>query len=127
MLKKENERLAAIDPSEEDRFMEGEIERPRDETYAKCLSDFEANIVVLEKKHDAELVVDAAKYKEKCKEAHILEAELEETNKEVGVVGDENDDDENDVDAKICKVVVQLKAKIYAAHAPFGDTVDTAT
>ena len=35
----------------------------------------------------------------------ILEAELEEKNKEAGDAGDENDDDENDVDAKKCKVV----------------------
>ena len=107
--------------------MDGEVERARDETYAKCLADFEANISVLEKKHNAKLVAAVAKYEEKCKEAHILEAELEETNKEVGFMGDENDDDENDVDAKNCKVVLQLKAKISAAHAPFGDTVDTAT
>jgi hypothetical protein len=33
---------------------------------------------------------------------------LEETNKEVGVMRDENDDDENDVDAKKCKVVAPL-------------------
>ena len=34
---------------------------------------------------------------------YILEAELEETNNEVGLVGDEYDDNENDVDAKKCK------------------------
>jgi hypothetical protein len=127
-LKKENERLATIDPSEEDRFMDRDIERARDETYAKCLTDFEANIVVVEKKHDAELAATAtAKYEKKCKEAHMLEAELEETNIEVEVVGDENDDDANDVGAKKCKVVAQPKANISAAHATFGDTVDTAT
>jgi len=91
------------------------------------LADFEAKIVVLEKKHDAELDATAAKYEEKYKEAHILEAELEETNKEVGFVGDENDDDKNDVDAKKCKVVAQPKAQISAAHATFADTEDTAT
>jgi len=74
------------------------------------LADFEAKIVVVEKKHDAELVVAAAKYEEKCKESYSLEAEMEETNKEVEVladdnVDDENDDDDNDVDAKKCKVV----------------------
>jgi hypothetical protein len=37
---------------------------------------------------------------------------LEETSKEVEVLGDENDDDENDVDAKKCKVVAQMKAEI---------------
>ena len=116
-LKKENERLTSIDPSEEDRVMERDIERTHDETYAKCLADIEAKIVVLEKKHDAELDAAAAKYEEKCKEAHIHEAEMEETNKEVGVVGDENDDDENDVDAKKCKVLAHLKAQISAAHA----------
>jgi len=107
--------------------MEGAIERAREETYAKCLADFEAKIVVLEEKHDAEVVVAAAKYEEKGKEAYILQAELEETSKKVRVLGDENDDDENDVDAKTCTVVAQLKAEIFAAHAAFGDTVDTAT
>ena len=60
---------------------------------------------------------------------YILEAELEEKNKEAGNVGDENDDDddENHVDSKKSKVVAQLKAEIFAAHAAFGDTVDTAT
>jgi len=126
-LQKENERLATLNPSEETRFMEGAIGFAREETYAKCLADFEAKIAVLEEKHDAELVDVAVKYEEKCKEACILEAELEEASKEVGVVGDENDDDENDVDAKKCKVVAQLKAQISAAHATLGDTVDTAT
>ena len=74
------------------------------------MADFEAKIVVLEEKHDAEVAAVAAKYEEKCKEAYIFEADLEETSKEVGVLGDENDDDENDVDAKKCKVVAQLKA-----------------
>ena len=50
--------------------MDGEVERARDETYAKCLADFEANISVLEKKHNAKLVAAVAKYEEKCKEAH---------------------------------------------------------
>ena len=108
--------------------MECDIERSRDETCAKILADFEAKIDVVEKKHDAELPAHVdAKYEEECKEAHILEAELEETNKEVGVVRDENVDDENDVDAKKCKVVAQLKSQISVAHAAFGDTVDTAT
>ena len=49
--------------------MEGEIERVREETYAKCLADFEAKIAVLEEKHDAEIPIAAAKYEEKCKEA----------------------------------------------------------
>jgi hypothetical protein len=57
----------------------------------------------------------------------ILAAELEETNKEVGDMGDENVDDENDVDAKKCKEVAYVKAQISAAHASSGDTVDTAT
>ena len=52
---------------------------------------------------------------------------MEETSKEVGGMGDENDDDENDVDAKKCKVVAHLKTQISATHAAFGDTVDTAT
>ena len=113
-MQKENSRLAQCSPSEEDRFMEGENERVREETYAKCLADFEATIVVLEEKHDREIVVVAAKYEEKCKKAYIHEAELEETSKEVGVLGDENDDDDdNDVDAKKCKVVAHLKAEIW--------------
>jgi hypothetical protein len=107
--------------------MEGEIERVREETYAKCLADFEAKIAVLEEKYDAEIIVASAKCEEKCKEAYILEAELEETRKEVGVVGEENVDDENDVDAKKCKVVAKLKAQISEARDAFGDTVDTAT
>jgi hypothetical protein len=126
-LKKENARLAQRPPSEEDRFMEGEIERAREETYAKCLADFEAKIVVLEEKHDAKITAAAAKYEEKCKEAYILEAELEETRKKLGVMGEENDDDESDVDAKKRKVIAGLKAQISEAHAAFGDTVDTAT
>jgi len=52
---------------------------------------------------------------------------LEETSKEVGALGDENNDNENDVDAKKCKVVAQLKAQISAAHAAFSDTAGTAT
>jgi len=42
--------------------MERDIERARDDTYANCLVVFEAKIDVVEKKHDAELVVVAAKY-----------------------------------------------------------------
>ena len=92
------------------------------------MADFEAKIVILEEKHDAQIVVaTAAKYEEKCKETYILGAELEETSKEVGVVRDKNDDDANDVDAKKCKVVAQLKAHIYVAHAAFAGTVDTVT
>jgi hypothetical protein len=91
--------------------MEGEIERVREETFAKCLVDFEAKIAVLEEKHAAKVTAAATKYEEKCKEAYILEAELKETRKEVGVVGEENAHDENDVDAKKCKVVAQLKAQ----------------
>ena len=104
--------------------MEGEIECVREEAYAKCLADFKAKIVVLEETHDAEITPVAAKYEENCKEAYILEAELEEMSKEVGVVGEENANDENNVDAKKCKVVAQLKAKISEAHVAFGDTVD---
>ena len=126
-LKKENERLAKNDPSEEDRFMERNIERARDETCVKCLADFEANIAFVEKKYDVEIVSVVAKYEEKCKELHILEAELEDTNKEVGDVGDENVDDENNVDAKKSKEVAQLKAHISEANVAYGDTVDTAT
>ncbi len=107
--------------------MDGELKSVREETYAKCLADFEAKIAVLKNKHVAEITVAAAKYEEKCKETYILEAELEETIKAVGVVGKENADDENDVDAKKCKVVAQLKAQISEAHAAFGDTVYTAT
>ena len=107
--------------------MEGEVERVREETYAKYLADFEAKIAVLEEKHDAEIIVATAKYEEKCKEAYILEAELEETSKELGVVGEENANDENDADAKKCKVVAKPKAQSSEAHAAFGDTVDTAT
>ena len=89
---------------------------------------FEAKIAVVEKKYDAELAVAAAaKYEEKCKEAHILEAKLEEMNKKVRLVGDENDDDESYVEAKKSKVVAQLKAQISAAHTDFCDTVDAAT
>ena len=46
------------------------------------MADFEAKIADVKKKHDAERVVDVAKYEEKCKKVHILEAELEETNKD---------------------------------------------
>ncbi len=63
--------------------MERDIERAQDEIYAKCLVDFEAKIDVVEKNHDVELVAAAAKYEKKCKEAHILEAELGVKNKEV--------------------------------------------
>ena len=79
--------------------MEDAIERAREETYAKCLADFEAKIHILEEKHVAVITATAAKYEEKCKKAYILEAELEETRKEVGV-GEDNVDDENDVDAR---------------------------
>ena len=62
------------------------------------MADYEAKIADVEKKHYAEFVVVAAKYEEKCKEVHILEAELEKTNKDVGHVVDDNDDGENYVD-----------------------------
>ena len=45
-LQKENARLEQRLPSEEYRFMEVEIELAREETYAKCLADFEAKIAV---------------------------------------------------------------------------------
>ena len=82
------ENLVDVGPSEEDRHIARDIDVARDETHAKYLADFEAKLAVAEKKHDAELVVVASKYEEKCKEAHILETELEVTNKEVGVMGD---------------------------------------
>ena len=91
------------------------------------MADSEAQVDVVKNKHDAEFTADAAKYKEKCKEAHILEAELEVTNKKVGVVGDDNADDENDVDAHKCKVVAKPKAQVSITHVAFGDTADTAT
>ena len=73
-LHKENARLAQRNPIEEHRFMDYEIVRVREDTYAKCLADLEAKIVVLVETHDAEIVVVDAKYEEKCKEAYILEA-----------------------------------------------------
>jgi hypothetical protein len=56
--------------------MEGEMERAREETYAKCLADFDAKIDVSKEKHDAEVVAAASKYEEKCKEACIFAAFL---------------------------------------------------
>jgi hypothetical protein len=50
-LHKKIARFAQRNPSEEDRFMDCETERVREETYANCLADFEAKIVVLEEKH----------------------------------------------------------------------------
>ena len=86
------------------------------------------------KKHDAKLTAATAKYGEKCEEAHIIDAEMEETNKDARDLEDYNDVDANDYDdvdifayAKSCKEVARLRAQISEAHATFDDTMDTAT
>ena len=66
-----NKRHATIGPSKKDRFIERDIEVAREETYTKCMADFEAKLAVVENKHDADLVANAAKYDEKCKDLHI--------------------------------------------------------
>ena len=80
------------------------------------MANFEAKLLVVEKKHGAELV-DAAKYEEKCNEVHNLKATMEEKNKGASDVGDNNDVDENDVNdvsshayANKCKEVERLQA-----------------
>ena len=75
---------------DEDRFIELDIERARDETYDKCTSDFPAKLLASENKHVAELVVASTRYEERCKEVFMLEAELEKKTKDVRDVGDDD-------------------------------------